>query len=151
MCIVTGAECAMNLFGIADMQLTRGKVVVGDVDPLHHRKHILTEGHTLIPPSVGGLRMLHLCRQNFGSSYMCCTHKFMIMFNEVIITNKSSQSFIPDRILSPYLSKSHAGLVNCKEYIYMYIYLKKLRNKKNHSCGLPALSLSDWRSHQAPL
>ena len=55
--LLTGAGCAMNLFGIADVQLTRGKVVVYS---LHHRQHVLTEGHPLVPLSVGGLRVLHL-------------------------------------------------------------------------------------------
>ena len=90
MCIVTGAECAMNLFGIADMQLTRGKVVV---DPLHHRKHILTEGHTLIPPSEGGLSMLHLRGQNFGStSLAACSSSVVLTFIKLFCTPSLSIS-----------------------------------------------------------
>ena len=96
MCIVTGAGCAMNLFGIADVQLTRGKVVVY---PLHDCQHVLPERHPLIPLSMGGLSVLHFGRKHFNEFgvlvHVLHTHKFMIMFNEVIITNKSSQSFIP--------------------------------------------------------
>ena len=52
----------MNLFGVSDMQLTRRKVLI---DALHHIQHVFSQGHPLIPLRVGGLRMLHLSRQDF--------------------------------------------------------------------------------------
>ena len=61
MCIVISAGCAMNLFGVADMQLTRRKVLI---DALHHLQHVFSHGHPLIPLRVGGLCMLHLSRQD---------------------------------------------------------------------------------------
>ena len=111
----------MNLFGIADMQLTRGKVVV---DPLHDRKHILAEGHLLIPLSVGGLCLLHLHRQKIYTFldllHVLHTHKFMVMFNEVIITKFTV--FHSCTLIASYRLTSHAGLVNCKENICIYIF-----------------------------
>ena len=78
----------MNLFGVADMQLTRGKIVIYS---LHHLQHVFSEGHPLIPLRVSYLCVLHLSGKYFHENLdprTCtyCTHKFMVMFNEVIIT-----------------------------------------------------------------
>ena len=55
---VISAGCAMNLFGVADMQLTRTKVMIYT---LNHFVHVLPCRNRLVPLRVGCFCMLHFC------------------------------------------------------------------------------------------